>query len=716
MALILWLCALTWAGPLEVVVREREDGDPIAGASVSTGEQVVPTDARGRAVLDLPEGEHTLAVHADAYLPATVEVHIPAETERRDPVRVWLDANPSAWEVVIEGFRPIPHPTRHAVDAEQAFETPGGYEDAFRLVQSLPAVAVQREYGPSAGDLWVRGSAPRDSRVFLDGIEVPYLYHYNQYASVFPASQLESLELYPSTFGAAYGDAVGAVVEARSAEQIPESVHGSATASFVMVGGDVRAPIRGGWVSAAARRSFFDLAGERSEQYPRWPRFHDFSARAELGDEDRSTGLFLWGSGDAYTRKAGELDVLDPWEAQTSPTLDYRRGFQIGGVRHVWDGDTRGRLILAGLRSHNSAALSAGGSETLDDFTATSRLDVSGRMGRIDWDAGWELRGSRTVLEVQPGGPDALLVSEEGPALARGIPLDDTLHRARLAGYAQVGIPAGDFRFMPGFRIGTDSAGAPVLPEPRLAVRWRPADGTALDLGGGYYLQRPESALLLASSDLPTTRSWQITAGIEQMFSGRLEVGLDFWHRQVRDPLVVPIDSRPYAARSGEGTGVELVTRYRLRERFFLWGWLALSRSTVTDGERTFPSDGDQPISGGLVASVDAGGWNFGLRYRYGSGLPWTPVRASLYDAGTDRWLPVPGEENAARYPAYQKVDVRVAHTWQLRGWDLTASMEIWFVPPSSAQLYPVWSYDYREQGWVVGPTVLPLGSVRATF
>ena len=32
------------------------------------------------------------------------------------------------------------------------------------------------------------------------------------------------------------------------------------------------------------------------------------------------------------------------------------------------------------------------------------------------------------------------------------------------------------------------------------------------------------------------------------------------------------------------------------------------------------------------------------------------------------------------------------------------------------AQLYPTWNYDYREQGWVVGPSVLPLLSARATF
>ena len=62
----------------------------------------------------------------------------------------------------------------------------------------------------------MRGSQPGDNRYYLDGIEIPYLYHFNQYASVFPASQVGTLELFPSTFSARYGDAVGAIVEAQS--------------------------------------------------------------------------------------------------------------------------------------------------------------------------------------------------------------------------------------------------------------------------------------------------------------------------------------------------------------------------------------------------------------------------------------------------------------------------------------------------------------------
>lgn len=730
--MIAWLAAAALADELRVTVRaEGLDGDTVPGAHVTLlgpdGATLAErdTDAAGRTFLDV-SGAWRLSVTAGGH----------RTSERRGAgggdVTVWLEPGlPEVLEVVVEGLKVTADATRYAVDGEQAVETPGTLEDAVRLVQALPGVAVQREYSPSSGELSVRGSANGDSRYFLDGIEIPYLYHYNQYASVFPATQIGELELFPSTFSARYGDSVGAVIEARSHEAPPSELHGSAHVNFVMAGGDVTAPLgrkgedgRGWWFSGAVRRSYQDLAGEGSAQYPVWPVFGDFVARAERGDARRGGGVFVFGASDAWQRAAGELDTLDPVEATSVPTVDFSQGFQgVGGRwRRVAD-DATLRASVGVVHHRRRADLADLGGERLDGVTASSRTDATWRWDRTGLDAGWELLGRRVSYEVDDVGPDGVRVAEEGPGLARGVAVDDTLARVQGGLYGTAHFQAGPVRVMPGLRASADSTAAEVQVDPRGAVRWAVGDQTVLKAAAGRYAQRPDTELLFPGTgdpDLPTTTSTQASVGWEQTVLGRLELGVETYHKALRDPVLLAVDRAPVAVPAGRATGAELVTRYRIRELFFLWGWLAVQRTTLSTGGApgadVVPADGDQRVAGGLVASLDSRGWNLGARYRFASGLPYTPLVGSVYDAGNDAWIPLVADPNTDRMPWYHKVDLRAAKTWDLRGWSLTLTTEVWLVPRSAAALYPIWNYDASEQGFVVGPTLLPLLGARVRF
>jgi hypothetical protein len=706
------LIASAWAEPISGTVRERGSGDPIADVQVTAGEAVTTTGADGGFALDVPADLASVRFeHAD-YVPQTVEIGPPREGVElgAEPLTVWLEALPPPMEVVVEAFALTPHVSRHRVDAEQAFETPGTLDDAVRLVQALPSVTIQREYGPNAGALMVRGAGPADSRYLLDGIELPYLYHYNQYSSVFPSSQLDSLDLYPSTFGAAFGDAVGATVDARSKTEAPKALHGTVTANFLMAGGDVSAPLGGGWWgSASGRRSYLDLAGEGSAQYTLWPIFHDYSARAQRDRGDGSLALFAFGAGDRWDRAAGELDLLDPVEQDATASFRYRRGYDAVGAVSRWDGATDGRIVGALLWDRLSGELSTGPREDLDTIRATSRLDVEGSK----WAAGWEILADRTRLVVEGSGPETIVVAEEAPALARRVDAEDVIYRLRAAAYGELRWKAGPIRVYPGLRLPADSSGGLLWPEPRLSARWQVADQTAVALATGLYQQTADTDLLVAAPDLGPTRSLQVAAKLEQTVAGRLEFQLEAYRKWNRDVLLSPPGELPYAEPRGEAQGVELVSRYRIRERFFLWGWASVAKSTAGG----VPTDGDQRVAGGVVASWDPDeAWNVSVRWRYGSGLPYTPVVGSIYDGTDDSWIPVPGEVNGARLPSYQKLDVHVGRTWTFRSWSLLLAAELGYVPAGSAQLYPTWSHDWSEQGWVVGPTLLPLLSGRARF
>ncbi|MEN0067469.1 MAG: TonB-dependent receptor plug domain-containing protein [Myxococcota bacterium] len=717
--MMLWWSLTAMAVPVEIVVREDATGDPTEATIevMGTGDAVA-VDDRGRILIDLDgAGPWVLRVSSEGREDLLYEVATPLP----ERVKIWLPPADRPVEIVVEGLKWSADVSRQVVDGEQARETPGTLDDAFRLVQSLPGNVVQREYSPTSSDLSVRGSQPGDNRYYLDGIEVPYLYHFNQYASVFPASQIGQLELLSSTFSARYGDAVGAVVEAQSKLERPEGVHGSASMNFVTLGGDLRAPLGDRWwVSVAGRRSYQDLAGEQTTQFSSWPTFYDLVVRAEQGTERRGVGLFVAAAGDGYTRAIGELDVLDPLEIEATPDLEYDEGFTVVGVRRqVERARTALRSVTGYVRHRRDATVANFGNERLatDQIAHRTDLRLTPRPGgTLMFEVGTEVRAGLSQLEVDETDL-GIRVAEEAPILARGRAVDDRLTRAQVGAYATAFVGSPRVRVMPGVRVEGDSATVTVRAQPRLAARAQLTDTTMIKAATGRYAQWPRTVDLIAQGDLPVTEAWQATVGIEQAIAGRLELGLEAYAKWIEQPTFAVLDAPLEVLETGRARGIEFTTRYRLRERFFFSGFVALQESTVVDNDGVRrPTVSDQRVAAGLVASGEWGRYTLGARYKVASGLPFTPITGSIYDASADRWLPLVGAPNADRLPTYHKVDLRFARRWTFRGWALDASAEIWYVPPASNQLYPVWNFDYSQQGWVVGPGLLPLIGARATW
>jgi hypothetical protein len=712
------LCALLAAASAATVegrVLHQGDAAPVVEAVIVLADGVErPVNPDGRFTVELPDGvEVVFFVRAVGHRPAEIIVTPPVD----GPVLVWLRDSNDPGEIVVEAFRPTADLSRHHVDGEMAYETPGTYDDAIRLVQSLPGVAIQREFSPTSGDVTVRGSLPGDSRTFYDGIEVPYLYHFNQYASVFPASQLADLELFPSTFGARYGDAVGAIVEARSEEGRPDNVTGSVGLNLVMLGVELRAPLpKRWWIGGSARRSFQDLVTRGNEQYGVWPRFYDFSARAEHEGDRGAVSVFTAGAGDRYDRAVGELDLLDPVDVGRAPSLRYQRDWQLVGFRYRSE---HTRLTTALLHDDLRASLSVDGEQHARTLSLPTRLDARYPLSQpgLSLETGLELRPEIAWTEITSGGVYGPLVTREAPAIAWQRDVTARTLRLRAGAYTTLHAAIGPARVMPGLRVGVDSSGAVATFEPRFAARLRLADHTELRGAIGRYQQRPETIQLAAFPDLPTTDAWQAGLGLDQAIAGRLELSVDGYVKALRQSIVQPADGAPIAFSRGRAYGVELTARYRLRETFFLWGWLAYGRAQVRDGDAFLSTAADQPWSGGLVASWNIiPAFNVAVRYRAATGLPFTAIDGSTYDATTDAWIPRFDVLNGARLPFYQKIDLHFAYTHRMKRWSLQAVLDLWIVPKGSAQLYPAWSYDYREQGYVNGPTFVPLVGVRASF
>ena len=113
---------------------------------------------------------------------------------------LWLRPELPVPEIIIESSEESLQPFRQMLDKEKVENTPGTHDDPIRLLQSLGGSNITPEYSPSAGEIILRNSEPLQSRILLDGVDIPYLYHFQQYASVIHTRMLSNVSLFSECF------------------------------------------------------------------------------------------------------------------------------------------------------------------------------------------------------------------------------------------------------------------------------------------------------------------------------------------------------------------------------------------------------------------------------------------------------------------------------------------------------------------------------------
>ncbi|MBP9087750.1 MAG: TonB-dependent receptor plug domain-containing protein, partial [Kofleriaceae bacterium] len=193
-------------------VVDSKTGEAVIGALVAVGSAETASDDSGQfSIDDLANGWLDVVVVADGYEPLVTRL-------RPGRVRLKLvsdgELGTGAELIRITAKREIAAPAQsYDVGGDVVRTLPGSGNDALKALQSLPGVS-RVPFG--LGGLVLRGFAPRDTNVFLDGIEVPVLYHFGGLASFIPSTMIESMELVPSGYGARYGRGQGGLVDVRS--------------------------------------------------------------------------------------------------------------------------------------------------------------------------------------------------------------------------------------------------------------------------------------------------------------------------------------------------------------------------------------------------------------------------------------------------------------------------------------------------------------------
>ncbi|TKD11937.1 Plug domain-containing protein [Polyangium fumosum] len=246
---------------------------------------------------------------------------------------------PQPAEVTVRAAPRKRDPGRATVHADEARRVAGTRDDALRIVESLPGVARGGFFG---GGLVLWGAAPGDSRVTVDGVEIPALYHGNGLRGVLPSGLVQAIDLTPGAYGAEYGRALGGLVRVTTRDLPAEGIHGSIGADFLDAAGMVSAAVGDRVrVAAAARASHFDrlvsaVAPPSVLDIVPIPRYHDYQLKASLAlREDEEISAVLLGAGDALTRTQPSSD---PANTRVESTENSFQRFYLRYTRALPDG------------------------------------------------------------------------------------------------------------------------------------------------------------------------------------------------------------------------------------------------------------------------------------------------------------------------------------------------------------------------------------------
>ena len=704
-------------------------GKPIAGATVS----IAPTEAAPRAAATATAAAR--AAITDAQGGFTL-VGAPSGTGLvvlRDGYTAGLaTASPEVGDIVlypdalagetitVTGEAPPPAQGAGRLARADLERLPGGGNDAIRALDAMPGV-VSFPFPLAAAGIAIRGSSPQDSKVLIDGFEVPRLYHDIGFRSIIPAEALEQIDYIPGGFDVAFGRASSGIVNVTTrpgSDATGRQAEVSSSDGGVLAQG---AFARGRYL-LAFRRSVIDqllpavLPDDLDLSLTTVPRYYDEQLRIDYAPSPRwSLRLSSVGSDDAlalYTSHA---------EAPDKRLFEHTRFVRVTAAARYHDGAWTADLALSGIAQQYEFERGTQQHLSVTSPGATARAEVSRALGDIAgltgliWRLGGELAVSRSTVDV------ALPVDHrEGEPVGPDDPMDTSVRftgaiwTPDLAAWTAASASLDPrIRLTAGLRLDafTRAGAAAIQPLAELAIQLAPR--VTARLSAGAYARPPEHQTELLDPSLGPERATQLVAGVALQPRDPLRLQASAYYTDRSQLITRTADG---LGNLGRGTtyGAELLATYRDGPWF---GWLgyAYSHSTRVDapGAPARLFDYDQPHSLNVAVSHSFGRWQLGARFRLYSGLPQTPVMGSVFDSDTNRYAPIYGAVNSDRAPIHHELDLRLDRTWRWGPVKMTYFLDIQNVYFNQSTLSYLYSYDYQQRTAFRALPLLPTAGLR---
>lgn len=708
---------LAQSGKVRGFIYEKATDAPIPFANVSlegTSIGAVANDEGYFLLNDVPVGTYTIKVSFVGF--QAVERQIKVEEGRIVSETFYLEQASEVLESVEVSAERQARETKVLTSVvsldpkEIAQFSVGGDADIMKALQVLPGVVTTGDQG---GQLYIRGGAPIQNLILLDGMVVYNPFHSIGFFSVFDADIIRSADVYTGGFNAEYGSRNSAVMDVRTRDGNRKRFAGKVSASTYTAKALLEMPLgtkdeKGRAATSvlfSARTSYLDQSSSIfypyvETQYEGLPfNFRDIYGKITSQSDN---GSKVSGFGFSFTdavRFGGDNSI--DWDA-------------VGGGIKFTAVPPASSVLISGDFSYSAyeiTAVQGGGSV---DFSSINSFN-----GGLDFT--YFLRENDELkygIEAIGYGTNLDLDKDFGTNTS----VED--NTTELGAYMQYKFATERLLLEPGFRVHYYSSQSEVSLEPRLGLKYNINEWLRVKAAAGLYSQN----LMAANSDRDVVnlfygflsgpdnvpdqfrgetlnsdlqKAQHLVTGVEVELSQNLTLNLEGYLKYFsqltntnrnqlypptnRDPDIPEIYKSEFIVERGLARGIDLLAKYRTR-KLYLWAAYSLSKVTRDDGIREYAPFFDRRHNLNLVGTYNFGKdnlWEASLRYNFGTGFPFTPQRAYFrkqpfldpqgnalvsydYTTRNGELEVLYGELNTKRLPNYHRVDASIRRTFEI--------------------------------------------------
>jgi CarboxypepD_reg-like domain/TonB-dependent Receptor Plug Domain len=676
---------------------------------------------------DVPKGECELIVNLAGYKKFVRQ----SSCENVDNLKIYLEkVFYTSFETTVTGRVKKRDDQAQSLTQEEFIKAPGSFGgDPVRAAQNLPGVAAQS----GNAQIIVQGASPDDTGYVINGHRVPIVFHFGGLSSVIVPEAVDRVDLLPAGYGPEYSRAIGGIVGLTTTNPKEDRLHGMAFVDLLNAGGVIQGPINkkssfliGGRYSyigqvlkavaqendnfeLTAAPTYYDLTGIYKNKLDEK---NDFKTTFVLSKDELDLILNRPANNDPGIRG----DLYNRTEFfRLIPSLTTRINEKTRIENSIGVGRDNLLVNLSGRYLDVQSNVISHRSEIQNDWSETYKT-------YIGLDNNWDKSKVRVNLPTRysvGGVSTPFSVGEERK-------FDTIGEDGQFGFYFRQEIKTdidSEWTYLPNLRLDYYTLTKETSVQPRLQLRYQWDPSLQLRGAFGKYSQAPlpqEVSKEYGNSAIEAPYAWHYVVGYRKDFRKEGAQGLEFtnnfFYKDLQNLVVPDITERYTNGGSGTIYGGEVQAKYRWSEWTSQLVYTYLNSVRRIPGFGTQPSEYDQTHNLNLIGSYNKERWTFSGRFRFVTGLPYTPVTGATFDADNDVFIPITGRIYSQRFEAFNQLDIRIDRKYIYDEWILTAYLDVQNMLNSKNSQNIQYSYDYSQKKKVRGLPILPTIGIKGEF